>query len=96
MSEARLDGTDDGNAKGGAKFEHWAFISYSREDNRSTRGENPSRRYVLWAEWLQDALENYRVPKDLVGTLNRLGKVIPERPFPVFRDEKDMGASGSL
>ena len=47
-------------------------------------------------EWLQDALENYRVPKDLVGTLNRLGEVIPERPFPVFRDEKEMGASGSL
>src|ERR1700759_4333819 len=96
MQDAMNQGSDGGNSEAGAEFEHWAFVSYSREDNRPTRGADPSRRYVLWGEWLHDALENYRVPKELVGTLNRYGEIIPERPFPVFRDEKDMGASGSI
>jgi WD40 repeat protein len=78
------------------KFKYWAFISYSREDNREIRPTIPGGRHVTWGAWLQNALENYAVPPDLVGTFNRYGELIPARLHPVFRDETDLGSSGRI
>lgn len=61
------------------------FISYSH------RGNN-----AQWAAWLQNALESYRVPPGLVGQPNRAGKPIPDRIFPVFRDETSASGSHNL
>lgn len=74
----------------------WAFISYSREDNRPERRGPQGQPSVAWGDWVQEELETYSVPEELVGNRNFFGEVLPERAFPVFRDEEDMGASGSL
>jgi WD40 repeat protein len=68
--------------------DYWCFISYSHADNRQ-----PGRQ---WATWLQQSLETYEVPADLVGRKNERGDVIPERIFPVFRDEEDLPADADL
>ncbi len=68
--------------------EYWCFISYPHANNKV-----PGRQ---WASWLQQALETYEVPADLAGTKNERGDVIPERVFPVFRDEEDLSADSEL
>lgn len=70
------------------KREYWCFISYRHADNKE-----PGRQ---WATWLHQTLETYEVPADLVGTKNQRGDVIPERIFPVFRDEEELPADASL
>jgi len=55
-------------------YKYKAFISYSHADEK-------------WARWLHRSLENYRVPKRLVGRQTDMGKV-PTRLAPVFRDEE--------
>ncbi|MCX6847939.1 MAG: toll/interleukin-1 receptor domain-containing protein [Verrucomicrobia bacterium] len=70
------------------KRDYWCFISYRHADNKQ-----PGRQ---WATWLHQALENYEVPTDLVGTPNQRGDVIPERIFPVFRDEEELPADADL
>ncbi|WP_205480010.1 toll/interleukin-1 receptor domain-containing protein [Sphingomonas arenae] len=61
---------------------YWAFISYAHEDAET-------------AEWLQEALEQYRVPDGLVGKLTDVGPV-PRRLSPIFRDRSELPAAGSL
>jgi len=61
---------------------YWAFISYSHED-------------MKWGEWLHRSLESYRVPRRLVGRSGRDGP-IPKRLFPVFLDNAEFPAAGSL
>jgi hypothetical protein len=67
---------------------YWCFISYRHADNKE-----PGRQ---WASWLQHQIENYEVPEELVGTINERGEVIPERIFPVFRDEEELPADADL
>ncbi len=62
--------------------QYWCFISYRHVDNTEEKGG--------WATWLHQAIETYEVPKDLVGTENERGELIPERIFPVFRDEEEL------
>lgn len=59
-----------------------AFISYSHADQKC-------------ATWLHRKLENYRLPKTLVGTETPLGTV-PRRLLPVFRDRDELSASSDL
>src|SRR5216110_243893 len=66
---------------------YWCFISYRHADNRHEGRQ--------WATWLHHSLETYEVPDDLVGTKNERGELIPERIFPVFRDEDEL-ATGNL
>lgn len=66
----------------------WCFISYRHADNRE-----PGRQ---WATWLHQQIETYEVPADLVGTVNARGDTIPERIFPVFRDEDELPADADL
>lgn len=57
------------------QFQYYAFISYKREDER-------------WAKWLQEKLENYKLPSIIRREIPRL----PKRIRPVFRDKTDLGA----
>jgi WD40 repeat protein len=66
----------------------WCFISYRHADN-----EVPGRQ---WATWLHQAIETYEVPPDLIGTSNQRGDPIPERIFPVFRDETGLPVDADL
>lgn len=65
-----------------------AFISYSHLDNKQE-----SR---AWASWLQNKIESYNLPKDLVGKENKYGFTIPDRIYPVFRDEEALPATHDL
>lgn len=66
----------------------WCFISYRHADNKQ-----PGRQ---WATWLHQQIETYEVPSDLVGTVNGRGDTLPERIFPVFRDEDELPADADL
>src|SRR5450432_3514344 len=72
----------------GPRREFWCFISYRHADNRE-----PGRQ---WATWLHQQIETYEVPADLVGTVNDRGDTIPERIFPVFRDEEELPVDADL
>ena len=61
---------------------YFAFLSYSHVD-------------AGWGEWLHDALEKFHVPSSLAGRLTPEG-VIPKRLTPIFRDRKELAASGDL
>ncbi|TBR39393.1 MULTISPECIES: TIR domain-containing protein [Dyella] len=63
-------------------FRYRAFISYSHHD-------------AAWAEWLHKALETYRIPSRLVGSITSAGKV-PRRLTPVFRDRDELASATDL
>lgn len=65
-----------------------AFISYRHADNLQSGRQ--------WASWLHHALETYEIPLDLVGKPNLKGEPIPQRIFPVFRDEDALPADANL
>lgn len=67
---------------------YWAFLSYRRADNLE-QDRN-------WASWLHMQVEHYDVPSILIGKRNKYGAKIPEKIFPIFRDEKDLPADSSL
>ncbi len=67
---------------------YWAFVCYARVDNKE-----PGRD---WATWLQRQIEDYIVPKSLVGTTNRRGERVPSRIYPVCRDESSFSAGAEL
>ena len=68
--------------------EYWAFISYRHLDNQDAGRE--------WATWIAREIETYAVPSDLVGTKTPRGDIIPERLYPVFRDEDELSAGADL
>ena len=59
-----------------------AFISYSHADLKVAR-------------WLHRAIEHYRVPRGLVGTIGDHGPV-PARLRPIFRDEDELAGAAEL
>ena len=61
---------------------YFAFLSYSHADAKA-------------ADWLHEAIEQFRVPRRLVGRLTEHG-VIPRRLTPVFRDRGELAAADSL
>lgn len=61
---------------------YFAFLSYSHADEKT-------------AEWLHESIEQFRVPKRLVGRLTENG-VIPRRLTPVFRDRGELAAADNL
>ena len=63
-------------------YKYKAFISYSHSDEK-------------WARWLHKSLENYRVPKRLVGRETSMGNV-PARLAPVFRDREELASATDL
>lgn len=67
---------------------YWAFISYRHSDNKGADRE--------WATWLHREIEQYEVPAELIATKNKRGDTIPERIYPVFRDEESLPADADL
>jgi len=65
-----------------------AFISYRHADNTEEDRQ--------WATWLHQQLEVYDIPADLIGSTNQRGEIIPERIYPVFRDEISLPADSNL
>jgi eukaryotic-like serine/threonine-protein kinase len=63
-------------------FKYRAFICYSQQDR-------------VTAERLHHRLENYRVPKHLIGRARALGPV-PSRLSPIFRDREELAASSDI
>jgi tetratricopeptide (TPR) repeat protein len=64
-------------------YQHYfAFISYSHRDAQV-------------ADWLQEELEGFKVPMQLVGRITKHGS-IPRRLTPVFRDLEELPASDDL
>ena len=61
---------------------YWAFLSYSHRDER-------------WASWLHRALETYRLPRQLIGSLGKYG-ALPRSLFPVFRDREELASAADL
>ncbi|HTX22091.1 MAG TPA: toll/interleukin-1 receptor domain-containing protein [Candidatus Aquilonibacter sp.] len=70
------------------EFKYWAFISYSHQDNRKHGN--------LWGDWLHDAVENFKVPPELVGRPGRYDEPVPARLFPAFQDEKELPTNADL
>lgn len=70
------------------KKRYQAFISYRHADNKQQGRQ--------WATWLHQAIETYQIPSELVGTKNEIGEIIPERIFPIFRDEDELPAHADL
>ena len=70
------------------KSSYMAFISYRHADNTEIDHQ--------WATWLHQQLEVYDVPAELIGTVNLRGEIIPERIYPVFRDEVSLPAHANL
>ena len=68
--------------------DYWCFISYRHSDNREEGRK--------WATWLHHQIETYEVPSELVGTTTPRGDTIPDRIFPVFRDEEELPADADL
>jgi len=56
-------------------FDYYAFISYKHEDEK-------------WAKWLQNKLENYKLP----AIIRKENADLPQKIRPVFRDKTDMEA----
>lgn len=67
---------------GGGNGRYAAFISYSHADMKVAR-------------WLHRAIENYRVPRALAGTMGDRGP-IPARLRPIFRDEDELAGAAEL
>jgi len=67
-----------------ADFKYWAFISYSHRDEP-------------WARWLHQALETYRIPKQLARRpATRDGGPSVDRIYPVFRDRDELSGGFDL
>ena len=64
------------------EFRYWGFISYSHRDTAVARA-------------LQNAIENYRIPRRIVGLATPVG-VLPEYLRPVFRDRDELPAGVDL
>jgi tetratricopeptide (TPR) repeat protein len=63
-------------------FKFFAFLSYSREDEK-------------FAKQFHRDLEQYRIPKALVGAQGRDGP-IPKRLFPIFRDREELSSAPDI
>jgi tetratricopeptide (TPR) repeat protein len=61
---------------------YMAFLSYSHQD-------------AAIADWLHEALEEFRVPPRLIGKLTEHGPV-PKRLAPIFRDRQELAAASDL
>lgn len=68
------------------EYPYKVFVSYSHDD------QLPDRSGKSWGVWLEEALEAYEVPAELVGRWSRFGTV-PARIQPVFRDRSGFSAA---
>ncbi len=74
--------TDAHGAASGDDYKYKAFLSYSHDDDKT-------------GERLFKALEGYRIPKRVIGTVGRYGPR-PEKLRPIFRDREELNAAHDL
>ena len=87
MTDARRSNADksvqhQGTVAADPAVKYWAFLSYSHADHRIARR-------------LHRALEEYRLPRRLVGRSGPLGSV-PRQLHPIFRDRDELTASSHI
>jgi tetratricopeptide (TPR) repeat protein len=80
-TRAHKDASEATPFAGGSQH-YFAFLSYSHQDQPL-------------ADWLEDQLEKFRVPRHLVGRITDYGAV-PRKLTPIFRDLKELPASDDL
>ena len=86
MSE--LENPDDPANNTNDATSYMAFISYRHADNTEEDKQ--------WATWLHQQLEVYDIPHEVIGAKNLRGEIIPDRIYPVFRDEVSLPANADL
>lgn len=64
-------------------YKYDVFISYSHKDK-------------YWGDWLYKKLNSYKVPKELVGTKNKIGEAVPSKFKRIFRDIDQTPAHSNL
>src|SRR5579863_1888179 len=52
------------------EFKHWAFLSYSPQDNCGQRQDTPEAGRRCWGNWLHDTLETFPIPPEFAGHTN--------------------------
>ena len=65
-----------------SQYKYKAFITYAHRDEERAR-------------WLRKKLENFRVPKHLIGKNSQFGPV-PSRLYPIFRDRDELAGAAQL
>ena len=65
-----------------SSFKYRAFLTYAHKDEEKAR-------------WLRKKLENFRVPKHLIGQNSPFGP-IPSRLYPIFRDRDELAGAAQL
>ena len=63
-------------------FKYRAFLTYAHKDEERAR-------------WLRKKLEDFRVPKHLIGQNSTFGP-IPSRLYPIFRDRDELAGAAQL
>lgn len=78
------------------EFKHWAFLSYSQQDNCEQRPGDSEVRRLVWAERLREALKSFPIPAEFVGQPNSRGEIIPDRIDAVYQAAPTADAAGDL
>ena len=65
-----------------SSFKYRAFITYAHKDEEKAR-------------WLRKKLEDFKVPKHLIGQSSSFGP-IPSRLYPIFRDRDELAGAAQL
>ena len=65
-----------------SSYKYLAFITYAHKDEER-------------ATWLRRKLENFRIPRNLIGKDGLYGP-IPNRLYPIFRDRDELAGSAQL
>ncbi len=74
------------------QFQHWAFLSFSRQDNSESRPHDRELRRQCWGDGLLTAVKNFRVPPEFAGQPNGRGEIIPENLDAILSAESDDAA----
>ena len=84
MTDVVLPSTAAAPADAAPTFRYWAFVSYAHGDAKA-------------AVRLHHALETYRLPRELVGTVPaHAGRGLPAPLYPIFLDRDELAAAASL
>lgn len=58
---------------------YMVYITFFKEDSSDTSKS--------WGLYLRELIEAFNIPRELIGSLNLRGEIIPDRIYPVFYDE---------
>jgi len=61
------------------EIKYWAWLCCAPADNCEQPSGSPEIARRCWGNWLQEALQTFRIPAEFVGQVNGRGEIIPER-----------------